>query len=628
MDTALKPGQFNYEPPLKAPKPGEAGFIGPVKTPIITSGAATKDLQNIKNQTTEINTGIQTQAQKLAAEKAAADTAAAAKEAEKKAQEQKDAEIKLKADALADDTSGLSIPTDPTFQGQLNRDPKVIKSVETNPDGTRTVYFKDGGSQMISADPNAPKKTATAETEMETTSKAYLAEAERVKNTILNIQNGTIPLSAGELAQVEGLKLQFEQLIADQEAETEEATGVAQIRGYQTGAAEYDPTFQTKTIGSIISAGADKVADLNIKMASAVATLTQAFKDDNIKAIKSAWDVYSTAAEKRTDTLQKTIENTQKQIEEARKVKEEKAKAFFEQVTKPIQELAKTAGNLGAPPEVINSILGSADLSSAYEAAGSYASGGTGIVGEYNFYKAQAEAAGQVPMSFSSYQNEDANRKRSIAAAGTNATNGMNAKEVAIFNSIVDKQNKSPLIAANDRAVVLKDVLAALAKDPTNAALQVSFIYSMIQALDTYQSAVREGEIGLLASTQGVGDKLTNILPKLQGGNPLSESKIKEYIGVATMLTDSIEKAAQKKKDAFTAQAKIAGIGDAFNEYQTAVGEITDDKIMVESEAKNVVDEFYATAADDVQASIEVLIGKNYTNLDILEYLQSKNLIK
>lgn len=83
-----------------------------------------------------------------------------------------------------------------------------------------------------------------------------------------------------------------------------------------------------------------------------------------------------------------------------------------------LDDLVKTARNNGAPADVIQGILNSANMADAYNAAGSYASGGTGIIGEYNFYKAQAEARGQVPVDFNTYQNMDANRKAKAAAGG------------------------------------------------------------------------------------------------------------------------------------------------------------------------------------------------------------------
>lgn len=140
----------------------------------------------------------------------------------------------------------------------------------------------------------------------------FQAQAKQARQTILNIQSGATPLSAGEQAQVNGLASQFDSLIAQQNLTNIGATGAASVRGYQTGSAEYDPTFAVKTIGSIASAGAAKVSDLQVKEASAIAQLTQSFKDSDIAAVKDAWSLYQDASKAKTDALQKTIDDTAK----------------------------------------------------------------------------------------------------------------------------------------------------------------------------------------------------------------------------------------------------------------------------------------------------------------------------
>ena len=146
---------------------------------------------------------------------------------------------------------------------------------------------------------------------------AFQAQAQHVQDTITNIQNGTTPLTAGEQAQIDGLKAQFQHLIDQQTLQNTNASGVANIRGYQTGAAEYDPTFQAKTIGGIVAAGNAKIADLNTKMASAVAQMTQSFHDNDIKAVTDAWKLYNDAATEHAKTLSDTITETQNAIKNA-----------------------------------------------------------------------------------------------------------------------------------------------------------------------------------------------------------------------------------------------------------------------------------------------------------------------
>lgn len=164
-------------------------------------------------------------------------------------------------------------------------------------------------------------RDALAQTQAE-----YQIEAQNIQNAITNIQNGVTPLTDGEQAQIAGLQQQFQVLVDQQNLQNTGAVGTAQVRGYQTGAGEYDPLFQAKTIGSIASAGAAKVADLQIKEASAVAALTQSFKDNDINAIKDAYAIYQDASKARQDALQKTITDTQDAITaaqtEADKVKQ------------------------------------------------------------------------------------------------------------------------------------------------------------------------------------------------------------------------------------------------------------------------------------------------------------------
>ena len=313
--------------------PKTVADTGMTSPSIITSKAATTDLNNIKNNVSEINTGIQTQAQKNAQIKLDAETKATADAAAKTLTDQKNKELQIKADAL-----------------------------------------KETGDTTIGTE--GVKKSAY-ELKLAQTEEDYFTQAENVSKTITNIQNGTVPLSAGEQAQIDGLKQQFQGLIEDQKLTNINSEGVANIRGFQTGSAEYDPTFQVKTIGSIVTAGLNKVADLNIKMASAVATMTQGFKDNNINAIKESWAIYTDAVEKRTASIQKTIDSANAKIKEAKdeqaaalKAKQDADKLHYEQVTKPIQDIALIAQKYNASPETVKAMLSATTYEDAIKLAG------------------------------------------------------------------------------------------------------------------------------------------------------------------------------------------------------------------------------------------------------------------
>lgn len=181
-----------------------------------------------------------------------------------------------------------------------------------------------------------------------------------------------------------------------------------------------------------------------------------------------------------------------------------------------LDELVKTIRTNGAPQEVIQKVLASGDINSAYENAGEYASGGTGIIGEYNFYKAQALSKGQNPVDFNTYQNLDANRKATIAKAGASSLGGVvggitaqykNDLEALIGNTkstLPTKFGQDDFMANISRArndadklntiatVVLKNSPGAIREDFINQTIGMKQIEKAIALLD---SKVKTGAI-------------------------------------------------------------------------------------------------------------------------------------
>ncbi len=263
--------------------------------------------------------------------------------------------------------------------------------------------FVDSSGKVYSTAPTSVQK----QNELD----QYTAEAKNVHDTILNIQNGSIPLNAAEQAQVDGLAAQFQTLIDQQGLVNTGAEGLANVRGYQSGAAEYDPTFQVKTIGSVVTAGINKITDLQVKEASAIATLTQALKDKDILAVKDAWTTYNDATTKRQEALQKTIDSAAQAVKDAQK-------NYYDQVVKPKEDILAEVNKYGAPADVVAAVQAAPDLASAITAAGSYTQDPTSAGGQYASYVRLATAAGQTPMSPSAYLQSQAYKEAYNKAAG------------------------------------------------------------------------------------------------------------------------------------------------------------------------------------------------------------------
>lgn len=439
--------------------------------------------------------------------------------------------------------------------------------------------------------------------------------------------NGNYPLKANQQAQIDAVKSIYSNLVKEQEIANANLTGGMTVAQNLYGMG--NTAIAMGAIKTTVDQGIAKINDIQSKMASDVAKMTNAFQSENLEELKTAYTSFSANQKALQDNIDKIHDDTAAIEKEYRTTKTQVELS----IDNDIRGLLDTAAKNGATPEQINKMneaLQNHDMAGAVNAGGETLLTASGVPGEYYAYARDAKSRNIQPMSFDEYQTKDANRKARIAAAGASVVAGtdMTSKQQAVFNSIVDKQNKSPLIMANDRAMILKKITEEVAKDPSNAALQVSFIYSMIQALDTYQSAVREGEINLIAGTQGLGEKIENLPSKIEQGNPLNPTKIKEYVAVSNTLTNSINNAANAKKNTFKAQASINGIGKQYNEWDSLVGEMNktevptgQEHIQKAKQSKQVIDS-YIDSNPEAAENVAKMYEKGWGDDKIEEFLR------
>lgn len=164
--------------------------------------------------------------------------------------------------------------------------------------------------------------------------------------------------------------------------------------------------------------------------------------------------------------------------------------------------------------------------------------------------------------SFLDWQRQNANLK-----ANGGDLSGLTPKQITTFNQIVGQYNRSPLVLAADRTPILRAAIDSVKKDPSNAAQQLNLSYAYIQALDTYQSAVREGELGNLNSIDSKIGELQGSIQKMQNGQVVRPEIALQIAGAATNIIDTIAGAAQAKAASFRSQAQVSGIGDAWDKY-------------------------------------------------------------
>lgn len=180
-----------------------------------------------------------------------------------------------------------------------------------NPNPDSSVYGANGN-------PVSPSSTSGVnENGLTSSEQNYENQMNQFATSLAGIANGSIPLNAGEEAQVNGLEAQFQQTIAKQNAVNANTAGTTSQRGFQTGAAEYDSTFRSNTINDVLSAGVTAVNNLQTEEASAVATLTESLQQNDVKGIQDAMSAYETANTATAAAVQKAVADTQQAMQDS-----------------------------------------------------------------------------------------------------------------------------------------------------------------------------------------------------------------------------------------------------------------------------------------------------------------------
>lgn len=227
---------------------------------------------------------------------------------------------------------------------------------------------------------------------------------------------------------------------------------------------------------------------------------------------------------------------------------------------KEIGKLRETAFNLGAPQEVIQGIIGANNLAEAYKAAGDYARSGTGIIGEFNYARANGYTG-----DFSQYQNDDANRKRQIINMNAG---GLTPQENQSFLTITNKFQADPIINASIKGGQIRALADQIIANPNNTSNQLMALYLFVKNLDP-DSAVREGELSLAQQTQSYTQKYNTYLTRISEGQVIAPAAAKELAEATKRLVDTWVDTANRKTKFYQAQAKGSSpnVGNAFNSY-------------------------------------------------------------
>lgn len=183
------------------------------------------------------------------------------------------------------------------------------------------------------------------------------------------------------------------------------------------GEAQYAPLLAGQTLTSDETSHILALSSIDAEESAAVAQLQKAQSDQDFQTMGKWLDHLDKLKSDKLAVAGKLADNA---AAATKALNDAKAK-----VADSISKIAQDAAKNGATAEQVAAINSSQDLGSAIAAAGdSLKTYQAGIVGEYQYYVDQAKKAGQVPLSFDSYQTMDANRKAKANASASGGGTG------------------------------------------------------------------------------------------------------------------------------------------------------------------------------------------------------------
>lgn len=318
---------------------------------------------------------------------------------------------------------------------------------------------------------------------------------------------------AATKAQVQAIKDMYASRIEDERAAT--ARGKNTTANYLRSAG-FGGMGVAGVLSGIEKSGLDRIKKLSLEENKLIAEANMANVDKK----------FSVFAAKRNE-LKEVRREKVAQINKLQDIALEERKYKREQLEKTQKEVGSIltdAAKNGAPADIQNKISRAQNLSEAVAAAGDYLQGGTGIVGEYNFYKKDALSRGLVPMGFDEYQTRDANRK--ISLASIQSGDGYTSAQQKIIRTINDSVSKNDTYKKTASMRTYADnILISLSQE--NGLADIAAINQFQKVIDE-GAVTRDQDVKLIQSAQSLKDSFALRIDKLKSGEQLSPSQRKQ----------------------------------------------------------------------------------------------------
>ncbi len=256
--------------------------------PVVTGSAATADFNAKQAATNAVNNGIAGQATTVASNKAAAPTDNTS---------QVNSTLSEIQTALADNPNA-----DPHTLGLNDTPPagstKIYDSTQPSA-GYKYMYDANGDRVQVLDNPSTGDLNKQAKDVQTQQDQLY----QSLKDEVTQLQNGTIPLTPAQQAQVNATQAQFDQLITKQKLYNQNYEAGVTNAGIASGRQRYSPDLALGQIQDAVTTGLQKVADLESKASAAVSKLTIAFQNEDYNAVNNTYKEMQTALDGKTKAI-------------------------------------------------------------------------------------------------------------------------------------------------------------------------------------------------------------------------------------------------------------------------------------------------------------------------------------
>lgn len=373
-------------------------------------------------------------------------------------------------------------------------------------------------------------------------------------------------------------------------------------------------------LGKVEQDGIKRIQSLQSQEDTARLEVIRAQQDKDYRLLENKLALLKEARDKKFQVAMKVADTLEAKAKEARdanrKEKEDLDKNKFEALKNAV----------GAPPEIKGAIANATNTTELINAAGDYLQTGTGIIGEYNYYKRDMLARGLTPKSFEDYQTDDANRKISIASAAS--LGGLSNQQFQRLNTIADNARQDGNI--KDFPAIRASYETARSAAQKNDGTGDVVLMRMIAKITDPTTGVRDQEFETFAGAQSTlanfGIKLTT---KMWSGDRLNDYGRKSLFQQAQDIYDQRKAAYDNSYEYFKKQAEKTGgsVDDVLPYYVAPTAEI--------ESTKKSIDEFVVSHGNDAfneELTWADAIAKMYeipgaTEKDIYKYLKANGKI-